>query len=171
MFKWEIRIGKKPRGLWRPEVKFRIWVIEGGYTTLKELNVPEEYVTEFGDACEGKVYRSCEECRRNVYADLGFAFYSSSSPRQNGLVCPPRKLKLAEYYTARLEWRPGKPDYTDIILKIKEHIIQPAIEWFQKQLTEAEASEPIEDIVISSDCINTTTKGGEKALPTRKVKL
>ena len=189
--KWKIIIGKKPRGLWRPPIEIRIWNTE----TENRLNIVPCLSREFwaslweedpeNDIFTCRKCGRCEEQFRNILKKLNCPtlFYSHSSHRSANLGnCKfsklIRELKLFKEHGISTvlypEWRPGKPDYTDVYEWLRDNICLPVVQEYERRIQEAIESEPTEEIIYTSDDyqvqrIQTEVKEGKK--PSRRLRI
>ena len=166
--KWKIIIGKKPRGLWRPPIEIRIWNTE----TENRLNIVPCLSREFWASLWKEDSRkdffrcgSCDKCREQ-YKELlkklkcPVLFFDKSSHRSEKLWNCKFSSFLSnidffkEHGISTIlypEWRPGKPDYTDVYEWLRSNICIPIVQEYERRIQEAIESEPTEEIVYTSD--------------------
>lgn len=161
-FKWEIIVSDKPRGLWRPKLKVRLWntKIDNGLAILTQMR-SEDWSRRWGiEVPELGCSIACKTCKSNITNILrrlecpGPLIVSDKKKHYDeckleicGFI---NLLKLSFFhqnsYEFRLEWRPGKPDYSDYVDWFETFILVPALETYQARLSEAYQSLPLDQI-------------------------
>lgn len=192
---WSITVGKKPRGFWRPPLTIKFWHegIEGD--NLNALNIdPNLSVLEFlcqvwgmdDSGLENFLYcHSCSECRKEKvfqFLKCPVVFWNASDPHTAQTnACNLRKLIdrfnffCEQTTTIFPDWRPGRPDYSDVIDWVRRKVCEPITEEYNKRILEAYQSEPIEEeTTISSETVKMEAiqkEVQEKKRPSRKLKM
>lgn len=182
---WDITVGKKRRGFWRPEIKISFNSTEPNIPNIKEKNMYNIDLTySFPIICwtednsspfhpVGECLQGNEPC--SVWGSpqirTKLKFFSSENNRHNSsyTTCHDRTFC---YYTFNNpyrnisgielslypEWRPGKPDYTDYAEFLAENICIPYVNEYERRIREALTSEETSEVKISSDSYK---KGGQ----------
>lgn len=155
------KIGKKPRGNWRPPLDFKIEIIQQSESEIEILACRPRLVFSREYALPGEMYAGKDAMRRGagcqttrkIKIDINTFISSPDLLLGNtelfmGCSCAGSGCKLY------LEWRPGKPDYSDFEA-VFHQIAADLIEAWNKALEEAMASEEYEgeEVVVTPDSI------------------
>ncbi|MDD3982788.1 MAG: hypothetical protein PHU54_02415 [Candidatus Omnitrophica bacterium] len=176
---WDITVGKKRRGLWRPEITLHFCLSEK--TKVNDYNILPTYVFPTLVWKEGnsdihpvdKCFNGqniCERWKNQMRSAL--KFYGSENVRDGSEAdsCNGKRYRYYRLHSGDVnffhtfdlkvypEWRPGKPDYTDYVEFLAENICLPYVNEYERRIREALTSEETSEVKISSDSYN---KGGK----------
>lgn len=178
---WDITVGKKRRGLWRPEISIHFCLSEK--TKVNAYNICPTYVfptivwkkgnSSFHpeDSCSyGEGHAICERWLKQVRSSLTFYSSENANSPEYSESCNGKRYQYIRLHSGEVnffhnmkmevypEWRPGKPDYTDYVEFLAENLCIPFVNEYERRIREALISEETSEIKISSDSYK---KGGQ----------
>jgi len=157
-FRWKIIVHPKPRGLWRPMLELSWWI---KWTNPNPLNINMSIGSmpfSWKDEPNWPEVARCENCSKcqkfNTWKILGCTYYEKPQHGDSDTdKCRIHKFLNGtnRQLTVYLPWRPGKPDYNDIVEWWVKNFFEPIEKEIQRRLEEAYQSEPTEEVVLDSE--------------------
>lgn len=180
MLTWKITIGKKPRGMWRPEIIIRFTNNENNLYNIRDRWTAPYFRT----SAWGTVKLCCNVRQEILDAPIApFLFFTESSAHSNKMYthdCSSAGFSIGGWELAFFkgatmtyypEWRPGIPDYIDYYEFLRDNFCLPAIAEYNRRIEEAMESIETEEIVYSSEMYQTQKLEKEvRQRPIRKLR-